>query len=249
DDQEGLMGDGDFTFSSKDGALLHETVPYQKSYAEATYPLLIKLHYATYGGIFLKIIYFILAMMTCYVISSGVMIWKSARNMAKYTDDQKRFHHRVTKTYLALTQGLFPAIALIFLANKWVPMDLADRTLYVNGIFFLGWLTLALMGLFWNNYRQLNRNYLLIGGIMGLLIPISNGLVTGDWMWNTWATGQYEVFSVDLSWIFAAATALFLSLWLLPRRPEEEEVKAVKPKKVSTPKHRARTKALAFWAK
>ncbi|MEM8886824.1 MAG: PepSY-associated TM helix domain-containing protein [Bacteroidota bacterium] len=249
DDQEGLMGDGDFMFSSKDGSLLHETTPYQKSYAEGAYPLMIKLHYATYGGLFLKIIYFILAMMTCYVISSGVMIWKTARNMAKYTDKQKRFHHRVTKTYLALTQGLFPAIALIFLANKWVPMELADRTLYVNSIFFLGWLGLAILGLFWNNYKQLNINYLLIGGVMGLLVPISNGIVTGDWIWTSWMTEQYEVFSVDLSWIFAAATALFLSLWVLPRRPEKEEVKSAKPKKASLPKRKIPVKALAFKSK
>ncbi|MEM9986186.1 MAG: PepSY-associated TM helix domain-containing protein [Bacteroidota bacterium] len=237
DDHQGLTGDGNFLFKSKTGELLSAERPYEKTYTTAVYPLLIKLHYATFGGLSLKIIYFILAMMVCFIISSGVMIWYNARKTSKYTPKQRRFQHRVTKVYLALTQGLFPAVALIFLANKLVPMDLAGRVSYVNGAFFLGWLLLILIGLRWNNLSRLNRNYLFIGGILGLLIPLANGLVTGDWMWQTFSRGQFYVFSVDLCWLIAGAVALYLSQkGLKPKDPEiKEPALAEKPDSVKAP--------------
>ncbi|MEL6698384.1 MAG: PepSY-associated TM helix domain-containing protein [Bacteroidota bacterium] len=241
DDRKGLSGDGSFVYKSRTGELISEIKPYEKSYTIALYPILIKLHYATYGGIFLKIIYFILAMTTCFIISSGVMIWYTARNKSMYTLKQRRFHHRVTKVYLALTQGLFPAIAIIFLANKIVPMDLPNRVVYVNGAFFLGWLALILIGLRWNNLSKLNQNYLTIGGALGLLIPIANGIVTGDWIWKTLMAGDFHVFSVDFSWIMAGGFALYLGRYVLPRRAKNEATTklagdAKPPKQIQKPK-------------
>ncbi|MEM8928344.1 MAG: PepSY-associated TM helix domain-containing protein [Bacteroidota bacterium] len=229
DDHRGISGDGVFVYGFKDGQLKQADVPNEKSYAQSTFGVLIKLHYATYGGIFLKIIYFILAMITCYIILSGVMIWRTARDNKKYSDKQRRFHHRVTKVYLAITLSLFPALALIFIANKLVPMELADRVFYVNSVFFSGWLMFSLIGLFWNNYRKLNRNYIVIGSVLGLLIPIANGLVTGDWFWNTLSNGQYYVFSVDMTWLIIGVFGLAISLVYLKQKEGKEDLQIVRP--------------------
>ncbi|MEO0341130.1 MAG: hypothetical protein AAF242_18190, partial [Bacteroidota bacterium] len=136
-------------------------------------------------------------------------------------DRQRRFHHRITKAYLAITLSLFPAIAIIFLANKWVPMEMEQRVFYVNAFFFSGWLLLTIIGLFWDSYKRINRNYLLLGGILGLLVPISNGLVTGDWIWSTLANGQYFVFAVDFTWFLASGFAL--TVYQLALRNKETE--------------------------
>ncbi|MEO0573068.1 MAG: PepSY-associated TM helix domain-containing protein [Bacteroidota bacterium] len=229
DDHKGISGDGTFVYAYKDGSLLQAIAPETKPYSQAAYGVLIKLHYATYGGIFLKIIYFILAMITCYIILSGVMIWRTARDNKKYTDRQRRFHHRVTKVYLAITLSLFPSLALIFIANKLVPMELADRVFYVNSVFFSGWLLFSFLGLFWNNYRKLNRNYVVIGSVLGLLIPFANGLVTGDWFWNTLANGQYYVFSVDMTWLIIGLFGLAISLVYLRQRKGKEDLQIVRP--------------------
>jgi len=210
DDFQAIGGDGIFIYNYKNGELLDATVPITRPYSKGTLAVLIKLHYATFGGIFLKIIYFILAMITCYIIISGVMIWRTARDKPTYTDRQRRFHHRVTKVYLAICLSMFPALALIFLGNKLVPMEMSGRVFYVNSIFFLGWLVLTAMGLFWNDYRKLNRNYLLLGSILGLLIPVINGVVTGDWMWSTLVNKQYYVFSVDLTWLIIGVFGILI---------------------------------------
>ncbi|MEE1963946.1 PepSY-associated TM helix domain-containing protein [Allomuricauda taeanensis] len=201
DDGTGIGSDGTFVYAYRDGALLHSIEPDTRPYSKGAFGVLIKLHYATFGGLFLKIIYFILSMITCYIIISGIMIWRTARDNKRYTDKQRRFHHRVTKVYLAISLSMFPALALIFLGNKLIPMDAPNRIFYENSVFFWGWLCLAIMGLFWNDYGRLNRNYVLLGSLLGLAIPVANGIVTGDWLWKTWANGQYYVFGVDLTWI------------------------------------------------
>ncbi len=215
DDKKSITGDGIFIYSRKNGKLLNAIIPDKKNYSKGAYGVLIKLHYATYGGIFLKIIYFILAMITCYIIISGVMIWQTARDNPKYTEKQRRFHHIITKIYLAICLSMFPTVALIFIANKVISMELENRIIYVNSIFFLGWLLLAIIGLFWNNYKKLNRNYLIIGGILSLVIPILNGIYTGDWIWISLSKGQYLVASVDIFWIFTGITGLVIATKLL----------------------------------
>ncbi|MEM9144486.1 MAG: PepSY-associated TM helix domain-containing protein [Bacteroidota bacterium] len=222
-DGQSIGGDGTLVFSLKDGTLVDAIEPNNKSYTEGTFGILIKLHYATFGGIFMKIVYFILAMITCYIIISGMMIWRTARDNKKYSDKQRRFHHRVTKVYLAICLSMFPALALIFIGNKVVPMDWPDRVFYVDSIFFLGWLVLSLTGLFWNNYRKLNRNYILIGSALGLLIPVVNGMVTGDWLWKTLANGQYYVFSVDFTWMVIGIFGLVISLVSLRKKEKIKE--------------------------
>ncbi|MEM8762223.1 MAG: PepSY-associated TM helix domain-containing protein [Bacteroidota bacterium] len=222
DDHVGLAGDGTFIYSYKDGKLIGSVVPNKKTYAKGAYNVLIKLHYVTYGGIFLKIIYFILAMITCYIIISGVMIWRTARDKPIYTDKQRRFHHRVTKFYLAITLSMFPALALIFLANMLVPMDWEERVFPVNTIFFSGWLVFTLLGLFWNNYRQLNRNYLLMGSVLGLLIPVANGFVTGDWIWQSLMNKMYFVFSVDATWLVIGVVGLLVCKYKLATKSKND---------------------------
>ncbi|KQC30395.1 PepSY-associated TM helix domain-containing protein [Flagellimonas eckloniae] len=226
-DYKSIGGDGIFVYGYKDGQLKEAIEPETRPYAKGAYGVLIKLHYATYGGIFLKIIYFLLAMITCYIIISGIMIWRTARNKPSYTDKQRRFHHRVTKFYLAITLSMFPALALIFIANKLVPLAMEGRVPIVNSIFFMGWLILTILGLFWNDYRKLNRNYIILGSVFGLLIPIVNGVITGDWIWNSLASKQYYVFSVDFTWLIIGVSGLLINRYYLNRPSKVDKAEIV----------------------
>ncbi|MEM9834677.1 MAG: PepSY-associated TM helix domain-containing protein, partial [Bacteroidota bacterium] len=162
DSHEGIHSSGVLAMRMKDGQILEEysILPNERSYSYSVINFITKLHFGSFGGMTLRVIYFVLSMITCFMIISGVLIWRTARDNKGYTFKQRLFHHRVTKWYLAICLSMFPAFALIFLANKFVPMDLVGRVSWVNGIFFGGWLALTLIGLLWNNYARLNRNYL-----------------------------------------------------------------------------------------
>jgi len=220
-DSREILKSGTITMSLVNAEIIPEfsVFPEKVDYTKSVLGLLSQLHFATFGGLSMKIIYSILALLTCFMILSGVLIWQTARNNKKYTDKQKRFHNRTTKVYLAICLGLFPATALLFIINKLVPMSIDSRAIIVESAFFISWLILVIIGLFWNNYARLNKNYLIIGGFASLLIPIANGLVTGDWFWLM-LTKFPSIASVDIFWIFTGMTALIIA-WKFLYIPEE----------------------------
>ncbi|MEL7002537.1 MAG: PepSY-associated TM helix domain-containing protein [Bacteroidota bacterium] len=224
EDHKGILSSGSLAMRMKDGKILEEysLIPNKRSYSYSVIDFISKLHFATYGGYLLKVIYFVLAMITCFMIVSGILIWRTSRDNNKYTFKQRLFHHRVTKVYLAICLSMFPAFAILFLANKLVPMEIVERSVLVNQIFFLGWLGLTVVGLFWNKYSQQNKNYLIIGGVLSIMIPIVNGVVTGAWIWNTWNLYEWVAY-IDLFWLFAGATSLYVAIFELKVKTESDK--------------------------
>lgn len=228
-DHRGILSGGSLTMRMKDGIILDEysLIPNKRNYSYSVVNFITKLHFGSFGGYTIRVLYFILSMITCFMIISGVLIWRTARDNGQYTFKQRLFHHRVTKIYLAICLSMFPAFAIIFIANKAVPLDIDHRVDIVNQLFFLGWLALIIMGSFWNNYARQNKNYLLIGGVLSILVPLANGVVTGDWFWLAVETLP-KVAAIDLFWLFTGILAVFVSLKVLKvknqlGKPREKE--------------------------
>lgn len=223
DDHQGINSNGSLSMRMKDGVVLKEysTLPNDKSYSMSVIGYIFKLHFGSFGGYTMRIIYFVLSMITCFMIISGVLIWRTARDNKRYTLKQRIFHHKVTKWYLAICLSMFPAFALIFLANKAVPLDMAGRTGLVNQIFFLGWLAFTIGGLFFNKYAAQNKFYLTLGGVLSFLVPVANGLVTNQWIWDSWDTYHWVAY-IDLFWLFAGFTALYVALFELKVKEESD---------------------------
>ncbi len=155
--------------------------------------------------------------MLCLV--SGILLWKEARNNNRYPADQKRFHRRVTRIFLAVCFALFPATAILFSAELLLPAT--DHVLRVNTIFFLSWLFLSLAAMLLPSERAITRFSLWTGGLFSLLVPVVNGSVTGDWLWKT---PIMQVWATDLFWL--AAGLLSFSVYRFTRLPESPETKA-----------------------
>ena len=220
-DGKGITTDGRITMYMSDGIPIEKAslFPAEKKYYSTVLEIIGKLHFADFGGFLVRVVYFVLSMITCFMIISGILLWQAARDNNRYTAKQRRFHHRVTKIYLAICLSMFPAFAIIFIANKMMPIGMADRAFLVNTIFFLSWLLLFVMGCFWNSYARQNKNYLMIGGVLSMLVPVANGIATGDWFWLVWRTFP-NVASVDISWLFTGLIALFVALKVL-KVPEQ----------------------------
>lgn len=183
-----------------------EIRPGEKNYGQSILQGISKVHFGSFGGWLLKALYFILSIFTCFVIISGVLIWKEARNKPTYTDRQRRFHHRVTMLYLAICFSLFPATALLFSAEQLVPIG-AGHADKVNAVFFLSWLLFAVLGVFLKTEKNLMRYCLLLGGVLSFFIPFANGFATGDWFWQSINHHAY-VFVTDMVWLIAGVLSL-----------------------------------------
>lgn len=202
-DNKNILSKGSITYNLKDATIkLHQ--PLQKaSYIKSISNSIIGLHFANFSGISLKILYFLMAILTCFMLIGGLVIWEKSRDNNHYTKKQKRFHYWITKISLAICLSLFSAIALFFLINKCVPLEFSGRVSLVQKIFFIGWLLLALVGCFFKKYPLMSYFYIVFTGIIAFFIPIANGIITGDWFWKTFSTQPY-VFAVDIFWFLLA---------------------------------------------
>ncbi|MEM7110301.1 MAG: PepSY-associated TM helix domain-containing protein, partial [Bacteroidota bacterium] len=84
DEQRHFANSTSTKYRLSDGAVIKHNPLEKHSYAYYPRLLIKKIHYATFGGYFMKTVYFLLALATCYVILSGVMIWLVAREKKTY---------------------------------------------------------------------------------------------------------------------------------------------------------------------
>lgn len=183
-----------------DGARIYSSLPeVDKKFKHKIVEAVMHLHFGTFGGVWLKMAYFILSLLTCFMLISGVLLWREARNNRQYTFEQKRFHHRVTIVCLAVCLSLFPAIAVLFAAERLVGTG-EGHVSTVNTIFFGSWAILTLVGLCLNKEAKLARFYTGALACISLTVPVVNGLTTSDWFWQTPVT---QVWLTDVCWLAA----------------------------------------------
>ena len=138
DEKKDFFGNAYATYRLSDGVLVDEKKLDENTYLNSVLGLMGKLHFAQFGGYFIKAVYFILALITCFVILSGVMIWLTAREKKMY-EHRKKFNRNVGAVYLGASLGLYPAIALFFCLTKMLPLNMDDRFSAMTILFFGFW--------------------------------------------------------------------------------------------------------------
>src|SRR5690554_4321109 len=76
-----FTGEGRLLFKADNGEIVSEKNPFtDTTYIESATGIMDRLHFGDFGGVGLKIIYFILGLISCFVIISGILIWLVARD-------------------------------------------------------------------------------------------------------------------------------------------------------------------------
>ncbi|WP_339713728.1 PepSY-associated TM helix domain-containing protein [uncultured Kriegella sp.] len=216
-----LLGTGYLVFRAKDGTIIREKDPYSRtSYAEGATDLLKRLHFGDFGGYGMKLIYFALGLITCFVILSGVLIWLVARDRKNLPEHKRNFNTWLVRIYMAICLSLYPITAIIFVVVKLFADNYGDgRRDFIYNVFFWGWLLLSALFILKRNNHFTNKFSLLLGAILGIFVPISNGIVTGNWPWVAWQKGYSQIFVVDIFWLLLSTIALLVFFKL--RKPKE----------------------------
>ncbi|MDO5968258.1 PepSY-associated TM helix domain-containing protein [Flavivirga aquimarina] len=201
-------------FRLSDGKKIYQKLLYD-DYYNATSKTIRKLHYAEYGGYVTKIIYFILSMITCFVIISGVLIWLEARANKKYISKAK-FNTNVGAIYMGVCMGLYPSIALLFCLVKVFPSSTKGEFGILSNVFFLFWLVLIIYAFFQKNIHKITKHFLLLAGIFGILIPILNGVQSGSWFWKAIQNNHTSTFFIDVCWLITGIITLLISFKMKP---------------------------------
>jgi uncharacterized iron-regulated membrane protein len=221
--KDSFLNEGEIVFDMKTGKVVHEENPYEKKYEDYVSAPMYRLHYAAFTGLgtwsdyALKMAYFLMALLTCFVIITGVLIWLEARSKLKIPEKEKAFNANVGYSYLAFSLTMFPVIAFSFIVSKLIPADFIEhRKTVLNVVFFVSWLLLSIF--FWlkkDNYFT-NKFTLLSGAILGLIISLVSGIYAGNWPWHTYAKGHFGVLLIDVLWLGLSALAFF-SLWQIEK--------------------------------
>lgn len=210
---------GKIIYKVADGKIIAKKDPVtDNKYLDVVKNVLYRIHFGDYGGYALKIISFVLGIITCYVIISGVMIWLVARDKKNMPEKKRRFNNSVVRIYLAVCLSMYPVTALAFIANKLFH-PLSQSNIY--NVYFITWLLLIVFFLLKRDINFTNKWCLISGSVLGFLVPIANGICTGNWFWKTFAADYTQIFFIDIFWLVLASITLFVSFKLKKAKAQQ----------------------------
>jgi uncharacterized iron-regulated membrane protein len=179
-------------------------------YTDVTYinrinSLIYRLHFGDFGGYPVKAIYFVLGVMGCLVIISGILIWLVARDKNNVIPRKRKFNFWTANVFLAVCLSMLPVTAITFIVIK-LSATVDQQLIY--RFYFWSWLFFSAYYIIRKNLNRTNREILRIGAIGALLVPIVNGLKTGDWFFINFINGKMDIFIVDFLWIILGIVCL-----------------------------------------
>ncbi|WP_136464877.1 PepSY-associated TM helix domain-containing protein [Flagellimonas onchidii] len=192
-----------------DGSIYEEKNPtLSTSYLDGVKNMMFRLHFGDYAGYGLRVISFVLGLISCLVILSGIMIWLTARNKNHIPEKQRRFNQKVANIYMAICLSMFPVTAIEFIIVKFFP--LANMT-FIYRTYFVLWLLASIFFILKKNIQFTNKWTLISGGMLALSIPFVNGAVSGKWFWLIHENGYRQMFVIDMLWLVLG----LISLWVV----------------------------------
>ncbi len=205
-----FAGSGVLLIRAHDHKVIEEKSPItEASYVDQVRSLIYRLHFGDYGGYPVKTIYFILGIMGCLVITSGILIWLVARDKNNVLPRKRKFNFWLANIFMAVCLAMLPVTAITFIAIK-VGTHVDQRFIY--RVYFYSWLILASYYILRRNINRTNRETLLLGSILAFCVPIANGLVSNNWIWYTIVNRQTDIFVVDFLWLIIGCAGLLIFL-------------------------------------
>lgn len=220
-----FAGEGKAIYRVKDNTLIYEKDPHTaSSYKDKISSIIYHLHFGDFGGYPVKITFFILGIMGCIVIISGILIWLVARDKTNVPKRKRVFNFWASNVFIAICLTMLPVTALTFIAVKVYPQT--DQS-FIYSVYFYSWLVLSVFYIIRRDLRATNKETLLLGALLGIVIPIANGIYSGNWIWKTFSSGESDILFFDLLWI-AIAIVAFIAFLKVHRDGATKDYKQIK---------------------
>lgn len=202
-----FAGSGFATVNIANGKVLEQKSPNTDgNYIDGVKSLVYHLHFGDFGGKPLRIVFFLLGLMGCAVIISGIMIWLVARDKVATELRKRRFNFWASNFFLAACLSMLPVTAFTFIMVKI--LDHVDQAV-IYRTYFYSWLVLGIYLMVLRNLPRMNRHTLILSAVLCLGVPIANGISTGLWIWNTWQQGAFDIFFIDALFIVLAGSCAY----------------------------------------
>jgi len=172
---DGLLRQTSVRLAASDARVLFVREPAGGSRYSRVMEALSALHFASYGGVGLRVAYALLALMSALCVVTGNLIWLERR--------RKRGHRAGDVLLARLTAGgcagVCLAVGAVFLANQVLPDELPGRTDWEHRAFYAAWIAAGVYGLARRSAAGSARDLLFAAGGLLALAPVLDGLRNG----------------------------------------------------------------------
>ncbi|RYF77159.1 MAG: PepSY domain-containing protein [Cytophagaceae bacterium] len=210
-----LNGLGELIYRVADQKIISEHTPLTTpSYTQTVKGLIYHLHFGDFGGRPLQVIYFVLGILGCIVINSGVMIWLVARDNKNIPARKRAFNFWTANMYISSSLSMLPVTAftmtILLLLNKPGQSDIYHW-------YFYSWLALGVYFLIRKDLALVNRQSTFLSMVTCFLLPVADGIVRGNWFWNTLQREAYDILFIDAFFLCLAIISGVI-LWKLTQK-------------------------------
>ncbi|PWJ60490.1 putative iron-regulated membrane protein [Dyadobacter jejuensis] len=210
DPRNNFAGSGLIHVEAATGKVLAQKAPIGGgNYIDGVKSLVYHLHFGDFGGKPLRIVFFILGLMGCAVIISGILIWLVARDKVSTEGYKRRFNFWASHVFIAACMSMMPVTAFTFIMLKVLPK--LDQTI-IYQTYFYSWLVSSSYFIIRRDLALTNRQTLVWSAVLSLGVPIANGFATGLWMWTTWQQGAFDIFFIDALFLVLSVCCTFAYL-------------------------------------
>lgn len=157
------------------------------------------LHLARFADWGLRALFFLSGLIGCLMVASGVVLWAVKERPKHAKSGKTGFGLRLVDALnIGAVAGLPIAFATYFLANRLLPVQMAERSSAEVNAFFYAWAAALLAGFLWPK-RMMWTWQLYLGGALFALIPVVNAVTTHAHLGITLRTGDWVLAGFDLT--------------------------------------------------
>lgn len=223
-------------FNAVTGQLIDEAKPVNSA-SKAIYTLVTWLHMARGVDSVLRWLLFLSGILGTMMVASGLILWVVKRIPDVQKLGYKPFGHRLVEVLnITAITGLPIACAAYFIANRFIPAQLAERSPLEINVFFIAWL-LCLIHAAIRAHRPAWLEQLALAAVLFLFMPILNFLTGGQALWMSIYHGQWMIASFDL--VCMILGLIFIYSYYKLKRYQGLAVKQKKQPKVQTVQEQA----------
>ena len=217
----GVFNKPTLTLSAVDGSVISNVKVMDRHWsvlvADATYFL-----HLLFGVDFtIRILIAFIMLASALALGFGVMLW--CEKKAKKFEGKIPFYHGIGKLSLAIMIGVIPATAFIFNLQWLLPIDLEDRIIWQQGLFFNMWLLALLYSFYEINSYKAAKNMLLVSGVLFIFAPIIHTINSGYSPIEIYTQKMNIILNVDIALFLLGSVLIFISK-KLPNKREDAKL-------------------------
>jgi uncharacterized iron-regulated membrane protein len=210
-----FSGAGKLVYRVRDHKVLYETSPLARStYVDKVKSVVYHLHFGDFGGRPIRVMYFVLGLVGCIVIISGILIWLVARDKTSIPAYKRKFNFWTANIFLASCLSMLPVTAFTMLVLLF--LDQPGQSEIYHWYFF-SWLILSIYFVIRRDLALTNRQTLLLSAVTCFLVPLFDGIIRSNWIWDTFSQQAYDILFIDLLFLSLSIVSCIVLLKIIKR--------------------------------